>query len=764
MTITPVFAEEMPEAEPSSQEQVLEEETVEEETTEEEITEETEQVDYTPAVSLINATESTVTIKVDGAADEYKLHIGEQEITSDPAQEVTFNDLAGGTEYEIIAEAYKDGEKVGELISKFSTKYEKCYAPKIKIAATDVHSITINLAPEDKGHAPDEYQIAYSESKDMAGAKTVTLDASESTYKIGDLKADTTYYIQASSMYTKDGKTICSKNTSNMSIKTAKRPRCGSGYVTGYVTSCSTAEFEAYKLNISKRDQFPEEAYIKYSANENMKDCKIKYYTPSKTKKQTIKISGLKAGTKYYFAYGFYYTDGKEKVYSEEKTESLTTAVTAIDKKAILKAMQNAPYGEDSDYEFPEPVYAQWKDINNVIQEIYREYPELKVKFISCNLYSSHGVYKGISLRKGAGKAEVQKLTNAINSIVNGAKKQKTAKAKLNYINDRICAITRYSNGSHSADAYGILVLKRGVCAGYADAFNVCANRAGIKCEVVESSTHAWNKVKLNGKWYHIDSCWNDAGSYSNDRYFLMSADQIQKYNHHYYLRGRKKEEGGWVFYEQGSKIKNAWRSDSNGTFYIGSDGKLKQYTFYVGGKRYYATSACNIIKNRFMDFKSSGTKVYFGSDGAAKTGFFYVGGKRYYANKDGSLKRYGFYIGSKRYYAYGTYVLARNRFVHFKNENYDVYFDNNGAAKTGFFTVGKKTYYGTSKTGEIKKYTFYVGKNRYYANSKGEVQKNRFIQFKGYKIYYDKNGVAKTGTFYVNGKRYKADSKGVIR
>lgn len=60
--------------------------------------------------------------------------------------------------------------------------------------------------------------------------------------------------------------------------------------------------------------------------------------------------------------------------------------------------------------------------------------------------------------------------------------------------------------------AYGVLVLGKGVCQGYAMAYAYLMQECGIRCLYVNSKTaeHAWNLAYLNGQWYHIDVTWDD--------------------------------------------------------------------------------------------------------------------------------------------------------------------------------------------------------------------------------------------------------------
>ena len=66
-----------------------------------------------------------------------------------------------------------------------------------------------------------------------------------------------------------------------------------------------------------------------------------------------------------------------------------------------------------------------------------------------------------------------------------------------------------------SFTAYGILINKIGVCAGYAAAYKLLADEAGLQAIVVTGYLeglipHAWNRVNINGQWYTLDVTNND--------------------------------------------------------------------------------------------------------------------------------------------------------------------------------------------------------------------------------------------------------------
>ena len=109
--------------------------------------------------------------------------------------------------------------------------------------------------------------------------------------------------------------------------------------------------------------------------------------------------------------------------------------------------------------------------------------------------------------------------------------------------------------------AYGALVCNSkgvpnySVCAGYSYAFEYLCQQAGIPCSVIagdaidledpedqEELTHAWNIVKVNGKWYELDVTWDDIEWDESDdlEFYEELQKDTEKYNnalHHFYNR-----------------------------------------------------------------------------------------------------------------------------------------------------------------------------------------------------------------------------------
>lgn len=90
---------------------------------------------------------------------------------------------------------------------------------------------------------------------------------------------------------------------------------------------------------------------------------------------------------------------------------------------------------------------------------------------------------------------------------------------------------------SHQAE--GALLNGTAVCSGYAKAYEILLDAAGIPCETITGYAggyHAWNLVQVDGEWYHVDATWDDptnkGGDYIRYTYFLKS-DKVMASRRH---------------------------------------------------------------------------------------------------------------------------------------------------------------------------------------------------------------------------------------
>lgn len=79
-------------------------------------------------------------------------------------------------------------------------------------------------------------------------------------------------------------------------------------------------------------------------------------------------------------------------------------------------------------------------------------------------------------------------------------------------VHDWFASHYTYDESLSRFSSYDLLVHGSAVCEGYARAYMDVLKRAGVECVYVHSETmeHAWNMVRLDGRWYHVDVTWAD--------------------------------------------------------------------------------------------------------------------------------------------------------------------------------------------------------------------------------------------------------------
>ena len=151
------------------------------------------------------------------------------------------------------------------------------------------------------------------------------------------------------------------------------------------------------------------------------------------------------------------------------------------------------------------------------------------------------------------------KVSEILSQIPNGA----TDCEKATFIHDYICENCKYFEyPKEESDAvkwkvqtaYGCLCEGKAVCEGIARAYQLLMNRAGVECRTIYGAAnedclviklskvldsnlnHAWNIIKINGEWRHVDVTWDLPFWYRNFilrggkyGYFLLTNKEIQE-------------------------------------------------------------------------------------------------------------------------------------------------------------------------------------------------------------------------------------------
>ena len=105
---------------------------------------------------------------------------------------------------------------------------------------------------------------------------------------------------------------------------------------------------------------------------------------------------------------------------------------------------------------------------------------------------------------------------NAQEIVATIEKNARTDVEKIKAVNDYIVANTAYTEQTKSSphSAYTVLAEHGGVCQGYALLAHTLLQKLGFETQYivgyVGQEGHAWNLIKLDGQWYHLDTTWND--------------------------------------------------------------------------------------------------------------------------------------------------------------------------------------------------------------------------------------------------------------
>ena len=95
-------------------------------------------------------------------------------------------------------------------------------------------------------------------------------------------------------------------------------------------------------------------------------------------------------------------------------------------------------------------------------------------------------------------------------------------------VHDYLAVNSTYDETLSRNTNYDLLVNGTAVCSGYAMAYLDIMTRLGIECRFVESQpmAHAWNMVKIDGSWYHVDVTHDDP---TPDSYGYVSHQRFLK-------------------------------------------------------------------------------------------------------------------------------------------------------------------------------------------------------------------------------------------
>lgn len=190
--------------------------------------------------------------------------------------------------------------------------------------------------------------------------------------------------------------------------------------------------------------------------------------------------------------------------------------------QTINRVLENNP---DLDYGYT-GASAQISDTGSRrIMEIYFEYAFSKKQMMAMRKAVDQKAERVVTSLIKPDMIDYEKELALHNYLVNNAKySQKFLRGSL--------------NSKEESTPYGVLIKGVGGCSSYAKAMQKLLNMAGVKCIYVTGTAkgqpHAWNIVKVSGKYYHLDVTWDDPVTNTGKNvlrydYFNLSDSQIEK-------------------------------------------------------------------------------------------------------------------------------------------------------------------------------------------------------------------------------------------
>ena len=233
--------------------------------------------------------------------------------------------------------------------------------------------------------------------------------------------------------------------------------------------------------------------------------------------------------------------DKLEITNKEERFKDLLTINTNI-----YEDLENALLNRKEDIAIKNSMkYKDPNEIFQILEKISLDNP--KVMYYTGAKYS----LGNLSISYSMSKEDIKKHQDEIDRIGKDFIKNEIIPTMSNYekilkAHDYIVLNSRYderleNEGSvppESNSSYGILALGIGVCEGYAKALKHLLDLLNIESMVVVGTSrgenHAWNLVKIDGDYYHIDPTWDDpvtsdGSNILRHNYFNLSDKEIGK-------------------------------------------------------------------------------------------------------------------------------------------------------------------------------------------------------------------------------------------
>ncbi|WP_028518956.1 transglutaminase domain-containing protein [Ruminococcus flavefaciens] len=218
------------------------------------------------------------------------------------------------------------------------------------------------------------------------------------------------------------------------------------------------------------------------------------------------------------------YADNEEKLYDiiYKSIAEFQTQVLISDNNSSTTIFAVSSRVTDDNPEF------FWTDTSSILHAGNTNYNQLNISPLDSNT-SIDDV-----------KKMCEKVSDAADSIIKDIPDGASDWEKILFVHDTIVNNTHYQlddTDKYTNTVYGCLVRKSTQNNGYTQAFQYIMKRLGFECGNVYNGGHSWNYVRLDGKYYWVDTAWDDpvyedSSINSITHYFFMADNEHFKLEH----------------------------------------------------------------------------------------------------------------------------------------------------------------------------------------------------------------------------------------
>ncbi|UZQ49419.1 transglutaminase domain-containing protein [Clostridium kluyveri] len=226
---------------------------------------------------------------------------------------------------------------------------------------------------------------------------------------------------------------------------------------------------------------------------------------------------------------------------ASSSTDNISDLKDIIESKMYNRTTQFSVYYDGDTSDLGSEIISAISDILNGDDYLYYSYTGYKISISGYENDVTIDFRFGYLTTKSQENFVDSKVTSILGEIIdssmNNHEKEKA-------IHDYIVKNVEYDTSLERYSAYNALSEGKTVCQGYALLAYKMLTEAGVESKIIagsagsgsDSEGHAWNLVKLDGKWYHLDCTWDDPipdvkGRVLYDYYNLTDSQISQDHN-----------------------------------------------------------------------------------------------------------------------------------------------------------------------------------------------------------------------------------------